>query len=113
MIQQQKRFYSQFKDQQLQSVHVLIRLDSKVSKDLANLLRLEKNHKDALVHIIYWVSNASISMWFSQDQESKLRAYFDRAKLMGPTFDDVYDYCKAERGKKEFYVIQKDVDSWV
>ena len=110
LIQQQKHFYSQLTDQQSISVTELIGLDSNVSKDLANLLRLEKKHKDALVHIIYWVAN---SKSVTKDQESKLRAYFDRAKLMGPTFDDVYDYCKAERGKKEFDVIQKDVDSWV
>lgn len=109
LIQQQKRFYSQFTDQQSISVAEMIGLDSSVSKDLANLLRLEKKHKDALVHIIYWVAN---SKSVTKDKESKLRAYFNRAKLTGPTVDDVMDYSLAA-GIKEFHVIQKDVDSWV
>lgn len=109
LIQQQKHFYSQLTDQQTISVTEMIGLDSNVSKDLANLLRLEKKHKDALVHIIYWVAN---SKSVTKDQESKLRAYFNRAKLTGPTVNDVMDYCLAA-GIKEFHVIQKDVDSWV
>ena len=109
LIQQQKHFYSQLTDQQSISVTELIGLDSNVSKDLANLLRLEKKHKDALVHIVYWVAN---SKSVTKDQESKLRVYFNRAKLTGPTVDDVMDYCLAA-GIKEFHVIQKDVDSWV
>lgn len=109
LIQQQKHFYSQLTDQRIISVTEMIGLDSNVSKDLANLLRLEKKHKDALVHIIYWVAN---SKSVTKDQESKLRAYFNRAKLTGPTVNDVMDYCLAA-GIKEFHVIQKDVDSWV
>ena len=111
LIQQQKHFYSQLTDQQSISISIteMIGLDSNVSKDLANILRLEKKHKDALVHIIYWVAN---SKSVTKDQESKLRAYFNRAKLTGPTVDDVMDYCLAA-GIKEFHVIQNDVDSWV
>ena len=109
LIQQQKHFYSQLTDQRIISVTEMIGLDSNVSKDLANLLRLEKKHKDALVHIIYWVAN---SKSVTKDQESKLRAYFNRAKLTGPTVNDVMDYCLAA-GIKEFHVIQKDIDSWV
>ena len=109
LIQQQKHFYSQLTDQQIISVTKMIGLDSNVSKDLANLLRLEKKHKDALVHIIYWVAN---SKSVTKDQESKLQAYFNRAKLTGPTVNDVMDYCLAA-GIKEFHVIQKDIDSWV
>ena len=109
LIQQQKHFYSQLTDQQTISVTEMIGLDSNVSKDLANILRLEKKHKDALVHIIYWVAN---SKSVTKDQESKLRAYFNRAKLTGPAVNDVMDYCLAA-GIKEFHVIQKDVDSWV
>jgi hypothetical protein len=111
LIQQQKHFYSQLTEQQSISISIteMIGLDSNVSKDLANILRLEKKHKDALVHIIYWVAN---SKSVTKDQESKLRAYFNRAKLTGPTVDDVMDYCLAA-GIKEFHVIQNDVDSWV
>jgi hypothetical protein len=109
LLQQQKSFYNKFSISEGRSESELTSLDSSVSKDLANLLRQDKKHKDALVHIIYWVANSKA---VTKDQESKLRVYFNRAKLMGPAVDDVMDYCLGDEGK-EFHVVQKDVDSWV
>jgi hypothetical protein len=109
LLQQQKIFYNKFSISEGRNESELTALDSSVSKDLANLLRQDKKHKDALVHIIYWVAN---SKTVTKDQESKLRVYFNRAKLMGPAVDDVMDYCLGDEGK-EFHVVQKDVDSWV
>jgi predicted DNA binding protein len=109
LLQQQKSFYNKFSINEGSNESELIALDSSVSKDLANLLRQDKKHKDALVHIIYWVAN---SKTVTKDQESKLRVYFNRAKLMGPAVDDVMDYCLGDEGK-ELHVVQKDVDSWV
>ncbi|MFT7179631.1 MAG: hypothetical protein ACI84B_001867 [Oceanospirillaceae bacterium] len=109
LLQQQKNFYNKFSISEGSNDSELTALDSSVSKDLANLLRQDKKHKDALVHIIYWVAN---SKTVTKDQESKLRVYFNRAKLMGPAVDDVMDYCLGDEGK-ELNVVQKDVDSWV
>ena len=109
LLQQQKSFYNKFSINEGSNESELTALDSSVSKDLANLLRQDKKHKDALVHIIYWVAN---SKTVTKDQESKLRVYFNRAKLMGPAVDDVMDYCLGDEGK-ELHVVQKDVDSWV
>jgi hypothetical protein len=109
LLQQQKNFYNKFSISEGSNESELTALDSSVSKDLANLLRQDKKHKDALVHIIYWVAN---SKTVTKDQESKLRVYFNRAKLMGPAVDDVMDYCLGDEGK-ELHVVQKDVDSWV
>ena len=109
LLQQQKSFYNKFSISEGSNESELTALDSSVSKDLANLLRQDKKHKDALVHIIYWVAN---SKTVTKDQESKLRVYFNRAKLMGPAVDDVMDYCLGDEGK-ELHVVQKDVDSWV
>ena len=109
LLQQQKSFYNKFSINEGSNESELIALDSSLSKDLANLLRQDKKHKDALVHIIYWVAN---SKTVTKDQESKLRVYFNRAKLMGPAVDDVMDYCLGDEGK-ELHVVQKDVDSWV
>jgi hypothetical protein len=109
LLQQQKSFYNKFSISEGRNESELTALDSSVSKDLANLLRQDKKHKDALVHIIYWVAN---SKTVTKDQESKLRVYFNRAKLMGPAVDDVMDYCLGDEGK-EFHVVQKDVDSWI
>jgi hypothetical protein len=109
LLQQQKSLYNKFSISEGSNESELTALDSSVSKDLANLLRQDKKHKDALVHIIYWVAN---SKTVTKDQESKLRVYFNRAKLMGPAVDDVIDYCLGDEGK-ELHVVQKDVDSWV
>ena len=109
LLQQQKNFYNKFSISEGSNESELTALDSSVSKDLANLLRQDKKHKDALVHIIYWVAN---SKTVTKDQESKLRVYFNRAKLMGPSVDDVMDYCLGDEGK-QFHVVQKDVDNWV
>jgi hypothetical protein len=109
LLQQQKSFYNKFSINEGSNQSEITALDSSVSKDLANLLRQDKKHKDALVHIIYWVAN---SKTVTKDQESKLRVYFNRAKLMGPAVDDVMDYCLGDEGK-ELHVVQKDVDSWV
>jgi hypothetical protein len=109
LLQQQKSFYNKFSINEGSNESEITALDSSVSKDLANLLRQDKKHKDALVHIIYWVAN---SKTVTKDQESKLRVYFNRAKLMGPAVDDVMDYCLGDEGK-ELHVVQKDVDSWV
>tara|TARA_B110000503_G_scaffold102864_1_gene153634 strand:+ start:2961 stop:3545 length:585 start_codon:yes stop_codon:yes gene_type:complete len=109
LLQQQKSFYNKFFISEGRNESELTALDSSISKDLANLLRQDKKHKDALVHIIYWVAN---SKTVTKDQESKLRVYFNRAKLMGPSVDDVMDYCLGDEGK-QFHVVQKDVDNWV
>ena len=108
LLQSQKQLYSKYVASQSAGVDALVALDSPVSKDLANLLRQEKRHKEALAHIIYWVGN---SQSVTKDQQSKLRAYVNRAKLSGTAVDDVMDYCSAE-GVKQFLVVQKDVDSW-
>ena len=108
LLQAQKQFYSKYTASQSAGADALVALDSHVSKDLANLLRQEKKHKDALVHIIYWVGN---SQSVTKDQHSKLRAYVNRAKLSGITVDDAMDYCLVD-GVKQFHMVQKDVDSW-
>ena len=108
LLQSQKQLNSKFVASQSAGADALVALDSPVSKDLANLLRQEKKHKDALVHIIYWVGN---SQSVTKDQQSKLRAYVNRAKLSVTTVDDVMGYCSAD-GVKQLHVVQKDVDNW-
>ena len=108
LLQSQTQLYSKYVASQSAGADALVALDSPVSKDLANLLRQEKKHKDALVHIIYWVGN---SQSVTKDQQSKLRAYVNRAKLSVTTVDDVMGYCSAD-GVKQLHVVQKDVDNW-
>lgn len=55
-----------------------IALDGSVSKALANVLRLEKRHGEAFVHVVYWVASSQIE---TKEQTQKLRAYFNRCKF--------------------------------
>ena len=107
-LQQQKDHYLRASSKERRSKIESTILDSSVSKDLANVFRLEKKHLGALIHIIYWVAN---SQSITKDQESKLRAYFNRTKLKGATVEDVMEYCLAD-GVKELRAIEVDVNSW-
>ena len=107
-LQQQKDHYLRASSKERSSKIESTILDSSVSKDLANVFRLEKKHLGALIHIIYWVAN---SQSITKDQESKLRAYFNRTKLKGATVEDVMEYCLAD-GVKELRAIEVDVNSW-
>lgn len=64
-------------------------LDGTVHEDLANILRLEKKHKDALVHIVYWaVSGTSLT----KSHISKLTAYFNRCKFEETCLSSLIEY---------------------
>lgn len=56
-------FYQEMKEQYLQHANrenfthaQTLALDSAVSQPLADILRLEGKHRDALVHIVYWIA---------------------------------------------------------
>lgn len=54
-------------------------LESTVHIDLANLLRLQGRHNDALVHIVYWASTLGDEA--SKGRQDRLRVYLKRCKL--------------------------------
>ena len=64
-----------------------IALDASVSPDLANILRLEGRHSDALVHTVYWL--ATLGTPLPQRGIDKLRAYLNRCKLKNTTLSQM------------------------
>lgn len=88
----------------------VLALDACVSEHLANILRLQGKHQDALVHALYWVA---ASPRRTKAQDKKLHAYFNRAQLK-----DI-DYLAAERLLKlvqsnpELPIIRQHVMKWV
>lgn len=64
-----------------------IALDATVSPDLANILRLEGRHADALVHIAYWASTLGAPI--PKRGMDKLRAYLNRCKLKNTTLSQM------------------------
>jgi len=81
-------------------------LDASVGENLANILRLEGKHVDALVHIIYWVSTSSR---ITKVQEKKLIAYFNRSKLNDVGISQVEKFIES---RPEFARIKQQVSEW-
>ena len=81
-------------------------LDASVSENLANILRLEGRHVDALAHIIYWVSTSSK---ITKAQEKKLTSYFNRSKLNDVDISQVEKFIESQ---PKFAQIKQQVSEW-
>ena len=88
----------------------VLRLDASVSEDFANVLRLEKKHDQALVHIIYWIS-ASAS-WPIKRHQQKLEAYFNRCRFKKPSQKTVRNFIKEQNANPDFRSIQNQISLW-
>jgi len=91
------------------SAKQILALDGTVSEDLANVLRLECKHRQALVHITYWVATSPRR---TKTQTSKLRAYFNRAKLAGVSLSDLETFIASLGSLPEFRRIQEQMRAW-
>lgn len=84
-------------------------LDGTVSKSFANVLRLEKRHNDAFVHIVYWVASSNSE---TKEQAQKLIAYFNRCKFKHRDIDDVRALIDQLKPLPDFRMIQEAVSAW-
>jgi len=84
-------------------------LDSRVSLPMANILRLEGKHHDALVHIMYWVAADSK---VTKAHAQKLGAYLKRCKLKGVTLEMVQRFIESIRPLPNFVQIRDEVAAW-
>jgi hypothetical protein len=84
-------------------------LDVSVSEHLANVLRLEGKHADALAHIIYWIASSTRT---TETQKTKLMAYFNRARLKRITVLDIEHFVEHIKHTPDFPLIQKQVKAW-
>lgn len=109
-------FYQEMKEHYLQ--HALrqsftraqtLAIDSSVSQPLADILRLEGKHHDALVHIVYWVACDPRP---SKTQQQKLRAYFNRCKFSGVTMSDLESLLLVSRAQPDFTRIRDTIGGW-
>ena len=85
-------------------------LDATIDFQMADVLRLEGKHNQALVHIIYWVATSKTP---SKTQQQKLKAYFNRCKFKNITIDDVYQFIDSLRPLPDFVKIRDTVKQWV
>lgn len=99
---EQKQHYMEHANRSEFTPHQALALDASVSVNLANILRLESKHLDAFIHILYWVSTSQSK---TKAQEQKLKAYFNRAKTEGLSFNKVNEFIGSQ-GKKDLKTIQ-------
>ena len=109
-------FYQEMKEHYLQ--HALRQrftpaqtsaIDSSVSQLLADILRLEGKHHDALVHIVYWVACDPRP---SKTQQQKLSAYFNRCKFSNVTMSDLESLVLISRARPDFIRIRDTIGGW-
>lgn len=111
LFHKQKELYLCHAQSQEWSAGHTLALDASVHENLANVLRAEKRHRDALPHIIYWVA-ASRDKPIKRHTE-KLGAYFKRCKLVNTTLDDVQAYLSNLKGHASYSASQKQVKRWI
>ena len=78
--------------------------------ELANILRKEGRHKQALGHIIYWVACGRDRPLKSH--ESKFRAYFNRLKFSYMTLSEAEAFVESLKGPPDLRAIFQAVESW-
>lgn len=84
-------------------------LDASVSQPMANILRLEGKHHDALVHIVYWVA---ASPRVTKSQQQKLPAYFNRCRFKSVALSDLNDLVETSRIEPDFVHIRDVIGGW-
>ena len=110
LLHEVKHCYSKHAKNMKFTAQQTLNLDASVHIDLANILRLEKKHKDAFIHIIYSMStsdeiNASVN--------KKLAAYFNRLKLTNSTIEDVQEYINQIKPVPDFVNIRDKIEDLV
>lgn len=108
--QEQKMLYMQHAEQSEFTGRQTIALDSSVHKGMANVLRLEKRHPDALAHVLYWAIGSQMPI---KRCEAKVRAYLNRCKLKNTSLDDVLTFVASRTRVTSLALIQRQIKAWV
>jgi len=106
MFNQQKQCLINHANEQKFNKQQTLSIDASVSENLANILRLEGKHNDALIHIIYWVSTSAKR---TKAQNGKLNSYFNRAKLTGIALSQIEDFISEG---PDFRSIRDQLQKW-
>jgi hypothetical protein len=109
LYQDQKQHYLQHASRCGFTKAQVLALDASVSQPMANILRLENKHHDALVHIVYWVA---ASPRITKSQQQKLPAYFNRCRFKTVTLADLNDLVGASRADPDFVRIRDVIGGW-
>lgn len=92
------------------SIQHTLALDSTVHEKMANILRKEKRHNDAFLHIAYWVTSQRHRP--IKRHRDKFRAYYNRAESMSVSEDDAWSIIMTAP-MLDFPQIQMIVQQWL
>lgn len=93
-LHEQKNYYIQHARRERFTAQQILALDASVHETLADILRIEGHHKQALTNIVYWVIASSHRPIKRHDQ--KLKSYFNRCKFNKSSLADLkYLICKS------------------
>ena len=110
LFTKQQHYYYQHAEKQNFTGSQTIALAANVSEDFANILRLEGNHNQALVHMIYCVSEEYPNVKY---KAKKLKAYFNRTKLKNVNFDELENFIFSLTKPPNYRTIQDKVKEWI
>ncbi len=111
LYHEQKSFYMQHANRSGFTARQALTLDASVHEEMANILRLESKHQDALVHVVYWVL-AGADRPIKRHQQ-KLQSYFNRCKFKETTLSDAVKVIHAQTKLPEFNLAKTIVSEWV
>lgn len=111
LYHEQKSLYIQHANRSGFTARQVLALDASVHEEMANILRLEGKHQDALVHIIYWVLAGSDRP--IKRHQQKLKGYFNRCKFKETTLSDAMKVIHAQTKLPEFTLAKTIVSEWV
>lgn len=105
----QKTHYLQHAKNYGHSTRQALALDGSVHEELANIRRLENNHEDALVHLLYCVITSTHP---TKSQQQKISTYFNRCKFPLAKLSDAEALIETLRKKPDFRALQQAVANW-
>lgn len=89
----------------------VLALDASVHENLANILRLEGKHKDALANIVYWVIAGSERP--IKRHKQKLQAYFNRCDFKNTSLEDAEKTLATISELPQYTLARSIVSGWV
>lgn len=87
-----------------------IALEGSVNRSLANILRLEGRHSEALVHILYYYATTPKR---TKTDEKQLLAYYNRSKIKAVEIDEVRAFAENLGPVPNFRSIQAACSQWL
>lgn len=86
-----------------------IALEGSVHRNLANLLRIEGRHLEALVHFLYYYATSPKR---TKTDEKQIEAYYNRSKIKAVNVDQVRSFAQNLGPIPNFRLIQSTCSQW-